>query len=129
VFILKKQIKMKRLILILFLATGLSTLTYAKGDKTPAQKAAKQTETLKKKLSLTADQTTKVKAIMLDRDTQLAKIKNAKDEKQQKDAIDKQADAKLSTVLNATQKKSYEALKAEKKEKKAEKKAAKTKAS
>lgn len=120
---------MKRLILILFLATGLSTLTYAKGDKTPAQKAAKQTETLKKKLSLTADQTTKVKAIMLDRDTQLAKIKNAKDEKQQKDAIDKQADAKLSTVLNATQKKSYEALKAEKKEKKAEKKAAKTKAS
>ncbi len=62
---------MKKLILILFLATGLNTLTYAKGDKTPAQKAAKQTETLKKKLNLTADQTTKVKAIMLDRDIQL----------------------------------------------------------
>jgi hypothetical protein len=128
VIILKKN-EMKKLILILFLVTGLTTLTYAKGDKTPAQKAAKQTETLKKKLILNADQTTKVKAIMLDRDTQLAKVKNAKDEKQQKDAIDKQADTKLAAILTASQNKSYEALKAEKKEEKAKKKAAKTKAS
>ena len=120
---------MKKLILILFLVIGLNTLTYAKGDKTPAQKAAKQTETLKKKLNLTADQTTKVKAIMLDRDTQLAKVKNAKDEKQQKDAIDKHADTKLAAILTASQNKSYEDLKAEKKEEKAKKKAAKTKAS
>jgi hypothetical protein len=116
---------MKKLILILFLATGLNTLTYAKGDKTPAQKAAKQTETLKKKLNLNADQTTKVKAIILDRDTQLAKIKNAKDEKQQKDAIDNQADEKLTAVFTADQRKIYQESKSEKDEEKEAKKAAK----
>ncbi|OKS87587.1 hypothetical protein [Mucilaginibacter polytrichastri] len=120
---------MKRLILILFLATGLSTLTYAKGDKTPEQKATQKTETLKKKLNLTADQTAKVKAIMLTQATAADKLKKAKpkDEKQQKEAIAKQTDAKLNAVFTASQKTGYEALKAEKKEKKAEKKAAKAK--
>jgi hypothetical protein len=116
---------MKKLILITLLAATLSTLTYAKGDKTPAQKAAKQTEALKKKLNLTAEQTTKVKAILLDKDTQEAKLKSGKADKQQKDAIKKQADDKVSAVLNTSQKKAYDALKADKKEEKAKKKAAK----
>lgn len=115
---------MKKLILIALLATGLSTLTYAKGDKTPAQKATEQTEKLKKKLNLTAEQTTKVKAILLDKDTKEAKLKKGKADKQQKDTIKKQADEQVSAVLTASQKKTYEALKAEKKEEKAKKKAA-----
>lgn len=115
---------MKKLILMLALATGLSTLSYAQSThKTPKERAAHHTKTLQKKLNLTAAQTTKVNAILLAQATRVDSLKavaKTSDKKANHKAlkdIKVTTDAQLTAVLNPDQKKTYEDWKAAHKDK------------
>ncbi|NCD71182.1 hypothetical protein [Mucilaginibacter agri] len=110
---------MKKLILMLAFATGLSTLSYAQTThKTPQERAAHHTQTLQKKLNLSADQTTKVNAILLSQATRVDSLKSVaktSDKKANHKAfkdIKVTTDAQLTAVLNPDQKKAYEDWKA-----------------
>lgn len=127
---------MKRITMIIALFLGVTVFAQAQTQtkKTPEQKAQHQVEKMQKKLKLTADQTTKVKHILLVQDTRVDSLKKTathKDKaafKAKHEAIELAGDKQLKMVLNATQLKSYEQFKAEKKEKVARKKADKAKA-
>jgi len=88
-----------------------------KVKKTPEQKAQHATEELTKKLSLSADQKSKIEAINLE-SFKKVKDSNPKGEKKDKAAIKAakdERDNKINAVLNDTQRKAYKELKAEKK--------------
>ena len=122
---------MKRLFLTLAIAAIGFTSSYAQtGAQTPAQKAEKTTEKLQKKLSLTADQKTKIYAIELDKfkKADAAKKGNTAGKsalKKEHKEIKEATDAQLDKILNPVQKKKLDILRADKKEKSKEKKAAK----
>lgn len=123
---------MKRLILVIALITSISVLANAqqKASKTPAQKADHKTESLQKKLNLTASQNKQVNAILLAETTRKDSLKAHKGDKKANKAahkaIEAQTEQKLNAVLNADQKKAYAALEEAKKEKHDKKKAATT---
>ncbi|CAM3908409.1 hypothetical protein MUGA111182_16605 [Mucilaginibacter galii] len=89
-----------------------------KVHKTPEQRATHQTVKLQKQLKLTADQSAKVKGILLARANKVDSLKqiaangNRKAIKGQRKTIIQNTDQQLKSVLNATQQKSYEAFKA-----------------
>ncbi len=126
---------MKKLIFTAILFISMGTMAFAQqGDKkvkkTPEEKAQLATEELTKKLSLTADQKTKIQAINIE-SFKKVKESNPKGEKKDKAAIKAakdERDTKINAVLNDTQRKAYKEFKAEKKiEKKANQKDAKKK--
>lgn len=115
---------MKKLIFTAILFISMGTMAFAQSDKkvkkTPEQKAQHATEELTKKLSLTADQKSKIEAINLE---SFKKIKdsNPKGEKKDKAAIKAakdDRDNKINAVLNDSQRKTYKEFKAEKKSEK-----------
>ncbi|NRF40344.1 hypothetical protein [Pedobacter foliorum] len=122
---------MKKLIFTAILFISMGTMAFAQqGDKkvkkTPEEKAQFATEELTKKLSLTADQKTKVQAINME---SFKKIKDSNPKGEKKDkaaikAVKDERDTKINAVLNDTQRKAYKEFKAEKK---ADKKDAKKK--
>ena len=70
---------MKKLLIICGMLFGVMTFAHAQGGGrmmgTPEERATKATTTLTDKLTLTADQQTKVKAILLDQNTQMDKAR------------------------------------------------------
>lgn len=123
---------MKRIFLTLAIAAITFTGSYAQtGQPTAEQRAQKATATLQEKLSLTADQKSKVYAIELDKFKKAAVIHSASSEskkakKHEHKAIKKATDAKLEQILTPAQKTKWDAMQEKSKEKKAAKKAAKS---
>jgi Spy/CpxP family protein refolding chaperone len=114
---------MKKILLMITLVLGLNVLAHAqtKAHRTPEQRAERLTKMLSSKLNLSADQSTKVKAIFLARATQLQSIKaDTGDRKahraQVKDVL-ANTDKELSAVFNTSQKEEYTKLKADLKSK------------
>lgn len=114
-----------------FIAIGLFALTisassfaqHKKEAKTAEEKATHRTEKLTKELSLSADQATKVKALLIQQDEQVQaiKTKHANDTdktalKQELQTTREQNEAALKQILSPEQITKYEQLKAEKKE-------------
>jgi protein CpxP len=116
---------MKRILIMIALVLGVTVFANAqnKVKKTPEQRAQHQTVKLQKQLKLTADQSVKVKGILLARANKVDSLKkiaangNKKAFKTQRKAVAQNTDQQLRSVLNANQQKSYEALKAARKEK------------
>lgn len=101
------------------------------GNKTPDQKAQHLTGVLTKKLSLSADQSAKVNAIILKSATQMDSLKAGKPAdraaaKESRKAILANADTQLKTVFTADQQKTYADLKAKMAEKMKARRGAKT---
>ncbi|TWR29200.1 hypothetical protein FPZ43_09505 [Mucilaginibacter pallidiroseus] len=124
---------MKKLMLMILFVAGIGVMAnaQAKTKKTPEQKAQHYTKVLTKKLTLTADQQAKVNTILLKRATQIDSLKANKttaDRKQKMAArktIMEGADKDLKAVLNATQQKTYDDMKAKMIEKMKERRQAK----
>jgi protein CpxP len=113
---------MKKLIFtaILFISMGTMAMAqqadHKKTHKTPEEKAQHLTNSLDKKLSLTADQKSKIYAISLDGIKQMKKshVKGQKpDPSVMKTEMDKR-DGQISAVLNSNQRKAYQEWKVEK---------------
>lgn len=123
---------MKQLILLLALLTGLSAAAQEKKQdgktpKTPEQKAEQMTKRMEKKLSLTPEQVTKVKAINLEAASQLHTLKeeakkSGTKNKEARKAIRDEHDKKLSAVLTPEQMTEYRKLKEQRMAKMKEKK-------
>jgi protein CpxP len=118
---------MKKIILTVALAVTALTASYAqKQDKiklTPEQKAEKVATNLKTKLSLSDDQKTKVYQVEVDRMKKAEEWKKAnhdamKSKSEDRKAFMKANDEKLEKILTADQKKTYEAMREEKKSEK-----------
>ena len=105
---------------ILFISMG--TMAFAQQDggkkahKTPEEKAHKLTNALEKKLSLTADQKSKVYAISLDGAKQMQKnrVKGQKPDRTVMKAELEKRDGQIIAVLNDAQRKAYQEWKTEK---------------
>jgi protein CpxP len=101
---------MKKLILsaILFISMGTVAMAQTndrKVQKTPEERAQRATAVLDKKLSLTADQKSKVYALNLE-DMRMPKVKHVKGEKRDMTALKARMDAKdakMNTILNDKQ--------------------------
>lgn len=115
---------MKKIILTVALAVTALTASYAqKHDKvqlTPEQKAEKVTANLKTKLALSDEQKTKVYQIEVDRMKKAEEWKKANHEVMKSKADERKAfmkanDEKLEKILTTDQKKTYEAMRAQKK--------------
>ena len=107
---------MKKLFVICGLLFSVITFAHAQGGGrmmgTPEERATKATTVLTDKLTLTADQQTKVKAILLDQNTQAAKAREeAGDDRQAARAkmmkIMEDNSAKIQSLLTDDQKKAY----------------------
>lgn len=115
---------MKRLLIICGLLFSMITFANAQGGGrpmgTPEERAAKTLTMLTEKLTLTADQQTKVKAILLDQNTQVAKAREeAGDDRQAARAkmmkIMEDNNVKITALLTDDQKKTYAAYLEERK--------------
>lgn len=107
---------MKKLLIICGLLFSMVTFASAQGGGrqmgTPEERAAKTLTALTEKLTLTADQQTKVKAILLDQNTQVAKAREeAGDDRQAARAkmmkIMEDNNGKINALLTDDQKKTY----------------------
>jgi protein CpxP len=115
---------MKKIILTVALAVTALTASYAqKQDKvhlTPEQKAEKVATNLKTKLALSDEQKTKVYQVEVDRMKKSEEWKKATHEAMKAKSEDRKAfmkanDEKLEQILTADQKKTYEAMREQKK--------------
>ena len=112
---------MKKILLMITMVLGLSVLAQAQtkqhnGHGTPAKKAEHLTKMLQTKLNLSADQSTKVNAILLARATQMDSLRANKtgDKQNNRQAVKSlltKTDGELSAVFNADQNKTYMELK------------------
>lgn len=117
---------MKKLLMICGLLFSVITFAQAQGGgdrkmPTPEERATRSTEQLTKKLNLSADQQTKVKAILLDQATAMVKVREeGKGDREgmmaKMKASNEESDTKINAVLNDDQKKSYTDWKAERAE-------------
>ncbi|RZL33193.1 MAG: hypothetical protein EOP00_33100 [Pedobacter sp.] len=115
---------MKRIILSAILFIGMSTIAFAQQDiqkkerKTPEDKAQHVTDALGKKLSLTADQKSKVYAISLGglKNNKRDHIKGQKPDRSLMKAELEKRDQQILAVLNTDQKTIYQQWKKEKME-------------
>jgi len=107
---------MKKLLIICGLLFSMVTFASAQGGGrqmgTPEERAAKTLTMLTEKLTLTTDQQTKVKAILLDQNTQLTKAREeAGDDRQASRAkmmkVMEDNNAKINGLLTDDQKKTY----------------------
>ncbi|MEO6521209.1 MAG: hypothetical protein ABIN91_06015 [Mucilaginibacter sp.] len=114
---------MKKLMLALFLITGITAFAKAQDTtrvkKTPEERAAQMTKLMQKKLNLTADQTTKISAILAERAIQMdePKMKGVKGGRLVKMKAMADADKKINAVLTPDQQKQYADMEAKVKEK------------
>ncbi|WP_285057656.1 hypothetical protein [Pedobacter ginsengisoli] len=115
---------MRKLIFTAMLFISMGTMAFAQQDstkkarKTPEERAQHATDALDKKLSLTADQKTKIYAINLD-GIKKAKGKHVKGQKPDMAAMKaamEERDVQISSVLNEGQRKSYDEIKAKRAE-------------
>ncbi|MBK0378096.1 hypothetical protein [Mucilaginibacter segetis] len=114
---------MKKLLLMITLVAGMNFLAQAQtnNNKTPQQKAQHMTMMLQKKLALTAEQSAKVKAIMLNQAIHMDSLKknmsadNRKQNHKSRRMIMKKTNAALNAVLTPDQQKKYAELKASRK--------------
>jgi len=115
---------MRKLIFTAMLFISMGTMAFAQQDstkkarKTPEERAQHATDALDKKLSLTADQKTKIYAINLD-GIKKAKGKHVKGQKPDMAAMKaamEERDGQISSVLNEGQRKSYDEIKAKRAE-------------
>ena len=90
-------------------------------QKTPEERAENQSQRLTKELSLTAEQTTQVKAIILNKEqkaeeirTKYASATDKKAEHQEIQALKTSSDAEIEKVLTADQLTKYKEIKSEK---------------
>jgi endo-beta-N-acetylglucosaminidase D len=116
---------MKKILLMITMVLGISILAQAqtkeRQHKTPEQRAERVTGMLQKKLSLSADQSVKVKAILLTQATQMQSLRANKDgdRKTHREAFKAQlqkTDSALAVVFTPEQNKTYGAFKAQLKE-------------
>ena len=107
---------MKKLLIICGLLLSMVTFASAQGGGrqmgTPEERATKATTMLTEKLTLTADQQIKVKAILLDQNTEVAKAREeAGDDRQAARAkmmkIMEDNNAKITALLTDDQEKAY----------------------
>ncbi|MGY4386580.1 protein CpxP [Pedobacter sp. UYP24] len=115
---------MRKLILTAAVFIGMGTMAFAqkaeKQHKTPEEKAQHATDVLDKKLSLTADQKSKVYALNL---AEIKKIKathvkgEKKDPAVMKAAFDER-DSKINSILNDKQRVTYKAFRDKKQQEK-----------
>lgn len=107
---------MKKLLIFCGMLFGVMTFAHAQGGGrmmgTPEERATKQTTVLTEKLTLTADQQTKVKAIFLDQATQMEKARaDAGDDKKgmrtKMMSMMQDNNAKINGLLTDDQKKAY----------------------
>jgi Spy/CpxP family protein refolding chaperone len=118
---------MKKLLIICGLLFSVITFAQAQQGQggrrggTPEERAKRNTEMLTKKLSLTADQQTKVSAIYLEQAEAMKKLREdgAGDRDAMRAAMVKsneESDTKINALLNDDQKKAYTTWKEERKE-------------
>lgn len=115
--------EMKKILLTITMALGISVLAQAqtkeqRPHKSPEQRAERVSAMLQKKLSLSADQSAKVKTVLLARGNQLDSIKaiNSTDRKAKHQAVKgvlQQTDTQLASIFTASQKETYGQLKAQ----------------
>lgn len=115
---------MRKLIFTAILFISMGTMAFAQQDstkkarKTPEERAQHFTDALDKKLSLTAEQKTKIYAINLD-GIKKAKGSHVKGEKPDRAAMKAsmdERDSRISSVLNDGQRKTYDEIKAKRAE-------------
>jgi protein CpxP len=114
---------MKKLILSAILLISMGTMTMAQTDhrkvkKTPEERAQHATDMLDKKLSLTADQKSKVYALTLE-DMKKPKANHVKGEKRDTTAMKAAMDArdsKINNILNDKQRVAYKEWKEKRKD-------------
>jgi len=113
---------MKKIMLMVALILGFANLSqaqsYSQANMTPEDRANMQTSRLTKALSLTDDQSKKVKAIFLSQAKSMDSLRsNSNGDFSTMGAARKtimdNTDAKLNTILTDDQKKAYEQVKAE----------------
>ena len=106
---------MKKIIVMLLLITGFAVCTNAqdtaKVKRTPQERAARMGKMMEKRLSLTADQSKQINAILADRATKEDALKGQKGSKDERMKVMADADAKIDAILTPDQKKQYAALK------------------
>ncbi len=129
---------MKKILVATALFLGFSTMIFAqqanqttktkrdrfqqgaqRADRSPEQRAEMITASLEKKLGLSADQRAKIYAINLERAKQMVGLRDGGQAKDKKDEVRtslKASDEKILAVLDANQKKTYQDLKADRKE-------------
>jgi len=107
---------MKKLFIICGLLFSMITFANAQGGNrpmgTPEERLAKSIAMLTEKLTLTADQQTKVKAILVDQNTQIAKAREEAGEDRQTarakmTKLMEENNVKINALLNDDQKKTY----------------------
>jgi len=116
---------MKKAIIICGMLFSMVTFAHAQGGKmkrTPEERATQTTTQLTEKLALTAEQQSKVKAILLEQNTQQSKAwEEAKaDRKEARTKMmekSRENNSKINEVLNDEQKKTYAAYQQDRKEK------------
>ena len=116
---------MKKVMIICGMLFGMVTFAHAQGGKmmrTPEERAAKATTQLTEKLTLTTAQQEKVKAILLEQNTQQNKAREEalSDRKEARTKMmerAKESDSKINAVLTDEQKKTYAAFQKDRKEK------------
>jgi protein CpxP len=115
---------MRKLIFTAMLFISMGTMAFAQQDstkkarKTPEERAQHVTDALDKKLSLTADQKTKIYAINLEgiKKAQGKHVKGQKPDKAAMKASMEERDNQISSVLNEGQRKTYDEIKAKRAE-------------
>lgn len=114
---------MKKIMLALFLIAGIATLANAqdtiKTKRTPEERAARMGQMLQKKLNLTADQATKVNAILTEQATKTSgmKMKGVKGGGLARMEAKAEADKKINAILTPEQQKEYAQIEEKAKEK------------
>jgi len=115
---------MKKLLIICGLLFSAVTFANAQGGNrnmgTPEERAAKMTAKLTEKLTLTADQQTKVKAIFVDQNTKMSKVREeaGEDRKAMREkmmASMKDSNDQINGLLTEDQKKAFTAYQEERK--------------
>jgi protein CpxP len=114
---------MKKLLIICGMLFSMVTFAHAQGGRmmgTPEERATKTTAQLTEKLALTADQQTKVKAILLDQNAQMNKAREdaGEDRKAMRTkmmSMMQDNNAKINAVLTDDQKKAFAAYQEERK--------------
>jgi len=115
---------MKKLLIFCGLLFGVMTFAHAQGGGrmmgTPEERATKTTATLTEKLTLTADQQPKVKAILLDQNTQMEKARadagdDRKAMREKMMSMMQDSNGKINALLTDDQKKAFAAYQEERK--------------
>lgn len=115
---------MKKLLIFCGLLFGVMTFAHAQGGGrmmgTPEERATKTTATLTEKLTLTADQQPKVKAILLDQANQVQKAREeaGDDRKAMREkmmSMMQESNGKINALLTDDQKKAFAAYQEERK--------------